>query len=310
MAKPFKILRDKMSKQARAAAETKTRELLAGLKRTRKYKSRLDQTIHETAQDLYELGAFDKKTMREFDASYLKEVIGIQKVPLTQHRDNYELPAEVDFSDAVRGKFSKRGSKPHPGEILKHDFMDPQKITIAKLSKGTGIGQQDLRNIIKGEAGIDVHDAKALGEFFKNRAEYWINLHAGTQPKKNLTRSFRETVRRRATEDPKFRKGLLTEAVDAMLCGEVNVAKTLLRDYISSGKIDTTALRKSFDNFIRMAEAIQREVGAKGDDMCVECHLQENLRNPKFKAAYEREGKKIDRAVRKTTAKASAKKKK
>lgn len=240
----------------------------------------------------------------------LKEVIGIQKVPLTQHRDNYELPAEVDFSDAVRGKFSKRGSKPHPGEILKHDFMDPQKITIAKLSKYTGIGQQDLRNIIKGEAGIDVHDAKALGEFFKNGVEYWINLHARTQPKRSLTRSFRETIQKMAAEDPKFRKGLLTEAIDAMLDGEPGVTQSLLRDYVLSGEIDITALRKSFNNFIRMAEAIQREVGAKGADMCVGCHLQEKLRNPNFKAAYEREGEKIDRVVRKTTAKASAKKKK
>jgi addiction module HigA family antidote len=247
------------------------REQKAALAKTKKYRSsRILNEMHETATNLHKIGLIPIKKMREFDALCLA----------------------------------------HPGEILKRDFMTPQNISVTQLAKGTGIPAKDIRKIIKGEMSIDVHDARALGEFFGNAAEYWINLHAGTKPKTNLTRSFRETVQKRATKDPKFRKGLLTEAVDAMLCGEVNVANSLLRDYISSGKIDITALRKSFDNFIRMAEDIQCEVGAKDADMCVECHLQENLRNPKFKAAYEREGKKIDRAVRKTTAKASAKKKK
>lgn len=48
-----------------------------------------------------------------------------------------------------------------------------------------------------------------------------------------LTRDFRETVRDRATRDPEFRKGLLTEAMQAVVRGEFDVAKILLRDYIN-----------------------------------------------------------------------------
>jgi DNA-binding phage protein len=49
-----------------------------------------------------------------------------------------------------------------------------------------------------------------------------------------LTRDSRETIRDRAERDPKFRKELLREALEAMLSGEIAVAKTILRDYINA----------------------------------------------------------------------------
>jgi DNA-binding phage protein len=49
-----------------------------------------------------------------------------------------------------------------------------------------------------------------------------------------LTRDFKETIRDRAQRDPKFRKELLREALEAMLSGEITVAKTILRDYINA----------------------------------------------------------------------------
>jgi DNA-binding phage protein len=49
-----------------------------------------------------------------------------------------------------------------------------------------------------------------------------------------LSRSFKETVRERIEEDPAFRGALLAEGVDALLSGEVDVGKTILRDYINA----------------------------------------------------------------------------
>ena len=49
-----------------------------------------------------------------------------------------------------------------------------------------------------------------------------------------LTRDFQETVKNRAERDPKFRNGLLTEAMEAVVRGEFDVAKILLRDYINA----------------------------------------------------------------------------
>jgi len=48
------------------------------------------------------------------------------------------------------------------------------------------------------------------------------------------TRDFKETIQARALNDPVFREGLLTESIEAMLSGDLNVGKSLLRDYIKA----------------------------------------------------------------------------
>ena len=49
-----------------------------------------------------------------------------------------------------------------------------------------------------------------------------------------LTRDFRETVQARVKRDATFRKGLLSEAIESLLSGEVSLGKELLRDYINA----------------------------------------------------------------------------
>jgi hypothetical protein len=49
-----------------------------------------------------------------------------------------------------------------------------------------------------------------------------------------LTRDFKKTVQARAQRDPAFREGLLTEAVDCLLAGDIDTGKVVLRDYINA----------------------------------------------------------------------------
>ncbi|MGC2112722.1 MAG: transcriptional regulator [Candidatus Korobacteraceae bacterium] len=49
-----------------------------------------------------------------------------------------------------------------------------------------------------------------------------------------LTRDFRETVQARVRLDAAFRKGLLRDAIESLLAGEVALGKELLRDYINA----------------------------------------------------------------------------
>ena len=49
-----------------------------------------------------------------------------------------------------------------------------------------------------------------------------------------LTRDFRQTVQARAKRDPAFRQGLLSEAIERLLAGELALGKELLRDYINA----------------------------------------------------------------------------
>ena len=49
-----------------------------------------------------------------------------------------------------------------------------------------------------------------------------------------LTRDFRVTVRERIERDPGFRAALLEEVVQCLLAGEVDVGKSILRDYVNA----------------------------------------------------------------------------
>src|SRR6202051_837516 len=49
-----------------------------------------------------------------------------------------------------------------------------------------------------------------------------------------LTRDFKETVKARAERDVAFREALLTDAVERLIAGEVEVGKAVLRDYINA----------------------------------------------------------------------------
>ncbi len=49
-----------------------------------------------------------------------------------------------------------------------------------------------------------------------------------------LTRDFRETIKARAERDPAFREALLREAVQALVSGDVEAGKAVLRDYINA----------------------------------------------------------------------------
>jgi len=76
-----------------------------------------------------------------------------------------------------------------------------------------------------------------------------------------LTRDFMETVMERAKKDPEFRVGLLTEAVECFLNGEVQVGKTLLRDYVNV----TIGFQKLGKKVGKKPESLMRMLSAKGN---------------------------------------------
>lgn len=49
-----------------------------------------------------------------------------------------------------------------------------------------------------------------------------------------LTRSFKDTVKARVERDPAFKEALLTEGLNALLEGDLDTGKAVLRDYINA----------------------------------------------------------------------------
>jgi hypothetical protein len=76
-----------------------------------------------------------------------------------------------------------------------------------------------------------------------------------------LTRDFKETIQERARRDAAFREALLKEAVDAMLSGDVETGKTVLRDYINA----TVGFDKLATVTKKSPKSLMRMLGPKGN---------------------------------------------
>jgi antitoxin HigA-1 len=65
---------------------------------------------------------------------------------------------------------------PHPGILLKEDFLDEMGITAYRLAKDTGLTPSHVSELLKGKRNITPTTALLLGKFFGTSPEYFINL--------------------------------------------------------------------------------------------------------------------------------------
>jgi len=65
---------------------------------------------------------------------------------------------------------------PHPGEILKEDYLGPLGITVTLAATGLGIARKNLSAIINSKAGISPEMAIRLSEAFGTTPDFWLTL--------------------------------------------------------------------------------------------------------------------------------------
>jgi addiction module HigA family antidote len=65
---------------------------------------------------------------------------------------------------------------PHPGEILRTEFLDELKLSQYRLAADTGIPQSPLCFFIKGRRSVTPDTALRLARYFGNSAEFWLGL--------------------------------------------------------------------------------------------------------------------------------------
>jgi DNA-binding phage protein len=76
-----------------------------------------------------------------------------------------------------------------------------------------------------------------------------------------LTRDFKETIMKRASRDEQYRKGLLAEAVNELLEGNLDVGKAVLRDYINA----TITFPTLAEKLNKSSKSIHRMLGPTGN---------------------------------------------
>jgi DNA-binding phage protein len=75
------------------------------------------------------------------------------------------------------------------------------------------------------------------------------------------THNFKELVQRRVARDPKFATALLREGVDAMLSGDVDAGKSILREYIKA----TVGFEKLGEATGTQPKSLIRMFGSRGN---------------------------------------------
>jgi antitoxin HigA-1 len=76
----------------------------------------------------------------------------------------------------------------HPGQILLQEFLKPSGLTQAELARALGIPLNRVNELVRGKRGITPETALLLAGYFKNSAEFWMNL----QTAYDLTRALHE----------------------------------------------------------------------------------------------------------------------
>lgn len=66
----------------------------------------------------------------------------------------------------------------HPGEILLEEFIRPMGLTLASVSRATGIPPSRLTEITKCRRSISAETALRLAKFFGTSAGFWVGLQA------------------------------------------------------------------------------------------------------------------------------------
>lgn len=65
---------------------------------------------------------------------------------------------------------------PHPGEILREDYLEPLGLSVTKTSRGLGVSRKGLSEILNGRTGISPAMAFKLSRAFGTTPELWLNL--------------------------------------------------------------------------------------------------------------------------------------
>lgn len=66
----------------------------------------------------------------------------------------------------------------HPGDILRHDFMAPLKLSAYKLAKELGVSVPSVNEIVRRRRAVTAEMALRLSRYFGTSAQLWQNLQS------------------------------------------------------------------------------------------------------------------------------------
>lgn len=65
---------------------------------------------------------------------------------------------------------------PHPGEILREEFVEPKNLSVTKLAEILGVSRKNLSTILNEKTGISAEMAIRLSKAFGTTPDLWIGM--------------------------------------------------------------------------------------------------------------------------------------
>ena len=64
----------------------------------------------------------------------------------------------------------------HPGEILKHEFLEPLGISAGKLARHIHVPRTRIERLVNEETSMTIDTAKRLSKALGTSVEFWMSL--------------------------------------------------------------------------------------------------------------------------------------
>jgi antitoxin HigA-1 len=87
---------------------------------------------------------------------------------------------------------------PHPGDVLREDFMVPLGLSASAVAKSLGVAPITISLLIRGRRNISAEMALRLARWSGSTAQFWMNLQAFYDTR-TAERKSAERIRREVT---------------------------------------------------------------------------------------------------------------
>lgn len=64
----------------------------------------------------------------------------------------------------------------HPGQVIRHEYIEPLKLTQQQLADALGVTRVRINEIILGKRSVTPDTAFRLAKYFNTTPDFWINL--------------------------------------------------------------------------------------------------------------------------------------
>src|SRR4030067_3382940 len=88
---------------------------------------------------------------------------------------NSRITTEARCDMSIPNTRERKIRPPHPGEMLREDFLPDYGLTASGLAEALGVSRQTINELLRGRRAVSTDMALRLSRLFGNTPEVWLN---------------------------------------------------------------------------------------------------------------------------------------